>query len=262
MNKSLRHLWSLVPFRLTLAKRSTTAPPLGPRKRPVGNSGNQVAAVLASVASAALFLYVLERSGPGVTFNKIRLVGWGFACLILLSGVRHVLRDVAWSFCVQTEGRRPGVLELFGPRLVGEALTDSFPTGPLLGETAKVVGISRLIPGQAGASSVVIENLIYALAALLFMLSGVVRALLKLVAPHALRWIGGALASCFLVSTLVGCRLISRRISLLGGTLDYMSRVGLRWGLLERHQEYLRAVEQDIYNFFLVVEASFSLSSL
>src|SRR6266567_1423383 len=118
---------------------------------------------LVSLASFALFVYVIQRSGTEAVLDKIRLLGWGFAFLILLAGVRHVLRAVAWSFCVQTSGRRPAPFELLGPRLMGEALNDLTPAGPLLGEPAKVMAVSRLIPAQAGASSVVIENLIYAL---------------------------------------------------------------------------------------------------
>jgi hypothetical protein len=207
--------------------------------------------LLASIASFALFVCVLQRSGPEAVFDKIRLLGWGFAFLILLSGARHVLRAVAWSYCVQTPGRRPDALDLFGPRLMGEALDDLTPAGPLLGETAKVAVVSRLIPSQAGASSVVIENLVYTLAAVLFMLSGLVLALLKLATPHGLRWIGGELVICLLAPITVACWIVSRRILLLGRTLDYLKRVGLGWAFLERHQHYLRAVEQAIYDFFL-----------
>ena len=206
---------------------------------------------LAPIASFAFFVYVLERSGPAAVLDKIRLLGWGFAFLILLSGARHLLRALAWSYCVETDGPRPAALELFGPRLVGEALNDLTPAGPLFGETAKVAVVSRLIPAQAGASSVVIENLIYALAALLFMLSGLVLALLKLATPHAFRWIGGELAICFLASLVIACWIVSRRILLLGPTLDYLERVGLGRAFIERHQHYLRAVEQVIYDFFL-----------
>src|SRR5579872_1163161 len=151
---------------------------------------------LASIASIALFVYVLQRSGPVLVFDKIRLLGWGFAFLILLSGARHLLRAVAWSYCVQTGGRRPSALDLFGPRLVGEALDDLTPAGPLLGQTAKLAVVSKLIPANAGASSVVIENLVYTLAAGLFMLSGLVLALFTLTTPHKFRWIGGELVIC------------------------------------------------------------------
>ena len=206
---------------------------------------------LASIGSIALFVYVLQRGGPGAVLDKISLLGWGFIALILLSGIRHVLRAVAWSYCVQTDGSRPTPLTLLGPRLMGEALDDLTPAGPLLGESAKVVVVSKLMPAQAGASSVVIENLIYALAAILFMLSGVMFALLKLTALQGFRWIGGGLVMCFLASMVIVWWIVSRRILLLGRTLDYLKRVGLRLAFLERHQQSLRDVEHAIYDFFL-----------
>jgi uncharacterized membrane protein YbhN (UPF0104 family) len=206
---------------------------------------------LASIGSMALFVYVLQRSGPGAVLDKIRLLGWGFAMLILLSGIRHVLRAVAWSYCVQTDGPRPTPLTLLGPRLIGEALDDLTPAGPLLGESAKVVVVSRLMPAQAGASSVVIENLVYALAAILFMLSGVVLALLKLAALQEFRWIGGGLVICFLASIAVVSWIVTRRILLVGRTLDYLKRRELGWACLERYETSLRNIEQTIYDFFL-----------
>ena len=207
--------------------------------------------LLAFIASFVLFVYMLQRSGPEAVLVKIRLLGWGFAFLILLSGARHLLRAVAWTYCVQTDGRRPDTLDLFGPRLVGEALDDLTPAGPLLGETAKIAVVSRLIRGQAGASSVVIENLVYSLAAGSFMLSGLVLALLKLATPVGLRWISGEMVICFLASIGVAWLILSRRILLLARTLDYLKRAGVEWAFLERHQHYLRAVEQAIYDFFL-----------
>src|SRR5208282_1956864 len=206
---------------------------------------------LASIASVALFVYVLQRTGPVAVLDKIRLLGWGFVLLILLSGIRHVLRAIAWSYCVETDGPRPTPFSLLGPRLMGEALDDLTPAGPLLGESAKVVVVSRLIPAQAGASSVIIENLIYALAAILFMLSGVVLALLKLATLQDLRWIGGGLVLCFLAGMAIVCWIVTRRIFLLGGMLDYLKQAGLRWAFLERHHQSLREVEKAIYDFFL-----------
>ena len=83
------------------------------------------------------------------------------------------------------------------------------------------------------------------------MLSGLVLALLTLATPHTFQWIAGELVICFLASVAVACWIVSRRILLLGRTLDYLKRVGLGWAFLERHEHYLRAVEQAIYDFFL-----------
>jgi len=206
---------------------------------------------LAFIASFALFGYVLQRSGPEAVFHKIRLLGWGFGFLILLSGARNLLRAVAWSYCVPTPGLRPNPLDLFGPRVMGDAMYDLTPAGPLLGETARIAVTSRLIPGDAGASSVVIENIVYLLAAVLFILSGLILALLKLTTPHGFRLISGELVICCLVSIAVAWWIIGRRILVLGRTLDYLKRVGLRWTFLDRYQHYLRAVEQATYDFFL-----------
>jgi hypothetical protein len=206
---------------------------------------------LAAVASSALFVYVVARVKPEVILDKVRLLGWGFAALILLSGIRSVLRAVAWSFCVQTDGRHPATIDLFVPRLVSEALNDALPLGPVLGETAKVVGISRFIPAQAGATSVVIEDLIYALAALTFMLGGVALALFSLTTSRAFQWTATSLLIGLLAAVLAAHWMARRQISVLGGTLDFLKRAGLRWAFLERHQSQLRAMERDIYDFFV-----------
>jgi hypothetical protein len=206
---------------------------------------------LASIASIVLFIYVLQQTGPRAVLDKIRLVGWDFLVLMLLSGVRHVLRAVAWSYCVQTDGPRPGPLSLLGPRLMGDALNDLTPAGPLLGEPAKVAIVSELVPAQAGASSVVLENLIYVLAGLLFMLTGIVTVLAKLGTLQGFRWIGGGLVICFVAWMAMLWLIVTRRILLLGGALDYLKGAGLRWAFLERHQQRLRAMEQAIHDFFL-----------
>lgn len=206
---------------------------------------------VASMASIALFTYLLQRTGPEAVLDSIRLVGSGVAALILLSGIRHVLRAMAWSYCVPAGGPRPGALQLLGPRLMGEALSDLTPAGPVFGEPAKVVAVSRFIPAQMGAISVVIENLIYALGALLFMLSGLVLALVKLAALRGAWWITGGLVIWFVAPIAIAYWTITRRILPLGRALDCLRRSGLRWAFLERHQQALRGAEQTVYDFFL-----------
>ena len=205
---------------------------------------------LASVASVALFINMLKRTGPGAIVDKIRLLGWGFAVLILLSGVRHVLRAVAWRYCVGPEEGRPSLLDFFGVRLVGEGFNDMTPAGPLVGETVKVLAVSRRISAQSSTASVVIENLVYGLGAVLFMLTGVVLVLLEFATPHGFSWLAAGLVTCFLVSMLLPYWLISRRILLVGGILNRLKDTGLRWASLERYEHDLRAVEESTHDFF------------
>ena len=206
---------------------------------------------LAWVASVALFVYMLRLTTPAAILGKARLLGWGFVFLLVFSGVRQVLRTVAWRSCVEPGGHRLNLLDLFGLRLVGEALNDMTPAGPLLGETTKVLAVSRRMSTQSSASSVVIENLIYGLAAALFMLSGVVLAFLKLATNSRFRWLAGGLVICFLLSTLFCFWIVNRRVLLLGMIIDRLKGWGLNWAFLDRHERNVRSVEMSICDFFL-----------
>ena len=212
---------------------------------------------LAAIGSIALFAYLLQRTGPEAVLRNIRVLGWGVVALILLSGIRHVLRALAWSYCVDSSERRPAALQLLGPRLMGEALNDLTPAGPLFGEPAKVAAVSQLMSAQAGASSVILENLIYALGAVLFMLSGIVLAVVTVAALRGLWWIGGGLAICLLVCMAMVRWTASKRVLLISRMLDFIKRRGWRWAFLERHEESMRAVEQTIYDFFLKSRRTF-----
>jgi hypothetical protein len=205
---------------------------------------------VAIIVSLALFAYLMQRTGMETVLQNIRLLGWSMMLLILLSGVRHLLRAQAWSWCLQTDGAHPPALQLLGPRLMGEALNDLTPAGPLLGEPAKIVAVSKWIRTQDAASSVVIENLIYVLGALLFMLSGIVLAVVKLAALQGLLWIGGGLVICFLIPIALLFWAVDRRTLLLGSMLDYLNRWGLRWPFLDRHAPSMRLVESTVYDFF------------
>ena len=211
---------------------------------------------IASMASIALFFCMLQRTGAEAVLRNIRVLGWGVVALILLSGLRHILRALAWSYCVQTYGR-PLWFAFLGPRLVGEALNDLTPAGPLLGEPARVLAVSRLMPAQTAASSVVLENLIFGLGAVLFMLSGIVLAVFAVAALRSFWWVGGGLVSCFLACLAMVWWAVNRRLLLLGGMLEFLKSRGWRWALLERHEQSLRAVEQTVYDFFLKSRRTF-----
>ncbi len=206
--------------------------------------------LIAGIASIVLFFCLLQRTGPEAVLQNIRMLGWGVVAVILLSGLRHFLRALAWSYCVQTDVR-PLALQLLAPRLIGEALNDLTPAGPLLGEPAKVVAVSRLIPAQTAASSVVLENLIFGLSVLLFMLSGIVLAVVAVAALRGFWWIGGGLVICSLACLAVVWWAVNRRVLLFGRMFDSLKRWGWRWALLERHEQSVRAVEQTVHDFFL-----------
>lgn len=205
--------------------------------------------LLAAFASVALFVWMVSRTGLATILDQMRVLGTGLFLLIFLSGVRQVLRAVVWQRCIEPEARDLSLLDLFSLRLVGDAITEIAPGGPLLGEPAKVLAASQYMPGLSSASSVFIENVIYGFAALLFMLSGVTLALLDLATPHAFHWIGGGLfLGLLLLLTLIAWLIIGRRTLVLGRIGDYLKNTRLKWTVLERYGQDLRAFEESVHD--------------
>lgn len=206
--------------------------------------------LLAAFASIALFVWMVSRTGPATILDQMRFLGTGLFLLIFLSGVRQVLRAVVWQRCIEPEVRDLSLLDLFSLRLVGDAITETAPGGPLLGEPAKVLAAAHYMPVLSSASSVFIENVIYGFAALLFMLTGVTLALLDLGMPHAFNWIGGGLFLGLLLLILIAWLIIGRRTLVVGRIGAYLKNAGPKWTVLERYGQDLRAFEESVYDSF------------
>lgn len=210
---------------------------------------------LATIASLALFAYILRRTGTAAILANARALGGGFILLILLSGLRHALRTAAWHAAIDPGTPRPGLLDLFGLRLMGEALNGITPAGPLLGESVKALAASKSMPGSSSVSSVVIENLIYGLGAGLFLLSGAV-VLLVAVPLHA-RLGSWTIVTCLMASLLVLCTILRRRSPLITSLLDRLPAASRVKRFLAPYEVRIKAVEAEVRDFFLTRRAAF-----
>jgi glycosyltransferase 2 family protein len=210
---------------------------------------------VASIASLALFAYALRRAGTGTILDGARALGGGFILLILLSGLRHALRTAAWHASIEPGTSRPGLLTLFGLRLLGEGLNVATPAGPLLGESAKAWTASRWMPASSSASSVLIENLIYGLAAGLFVLSGAMVVLVA-ISPH-LGLGSWMVMACLLASFLVAWTLLRRGTLLIAPLLDRLPPGSRVKRFLERYKTQIETVEAEVYRFFRARRTAF-----
>jgi uncharacterized protein (TIRG00374 family) len=211
---------------------------------------------LASIASVALLLYALRRTGIATILDGARELGVGFLLLVVFSGLRHALRAAAWHTSIEPGAPRPGLVSLFGLRLVGEALNGVTPAGPLFGESAKVWVASRWMPVASGAASVLIENLIYGFGVGLFLLSGSVVVLVAM-SPRArpASWIAivGLLASLVALAAILRQRrpLLARLIT----RLPAASRVRR---FLGPYEATIIEVEDEVQRFFRARRAAFA----
>ena len=157
------------------------------------NRTSRYVSAFSAVAAVALLGYLLRRAGMSTVVHAVRLMGLGLVVLIVLSGVRHCLRAIAWRCCVDPGAQPQGFLKLFSLRLIGESVTDLSPAGPFLGEAVKAWAASKSITAKFGVTSVVIEDLIYSLGTGLFVLAGFVILLVSTANKHNLLKSGAAM---------------------------------------------------------------------
>src|SRR5712691_6866582 len=119
-----------------------------------------------------LLVYVINRVGVQPIFDALARIGFCFFLLLAITGSRHVLRAIAMRAAVPAEHRRFNFFQAFAARLGGEAISSLTFTGPLLGEATKVALLRRKVPLTYGVPALVVDNLIYNMSVVFFILSG------------------------------------------------------------------------------------------
>ena len=128
--------------------------------------------VLAFLLGIGLLIFVINQVGVQPIFDALLRIGFGFFFLLGISGLRHIFRTIAMRAAVPTEHRRISFMQAFAARLGGEAISFLTFTGPLLGEATKVALLRKRIPLTYGVPALVVDNLLYNLSVVFFILSG------------------------------------------------------------------------------------------
>src|SRR5919106_6525080 len=127
---------------------------------------------LAFLLGLGLLIFVINRVGVQPLFDALLRIGFGFFVILGLSGLRHFLRTISRRAAVPAEHRQITFRHAFAARLGGEAISFLTFTGPLLGEATKVALLRKRIPLTYGVPALVVDNLLYNLSVVFFILSG------------------------------------------------------------------------------------------
>jgi len=128
-------------------------------------------AAVGALVGGALFIYTLRLAGLAEVTAQIRQIGVGFVVVLLLSGVRLAARSQAWRLCTSNP-ERFSFKDAFRAFIIGDALGNVTPLGPLASETTKaLLGRSHLAAPDA-VSSVILENVFYSISVAVMMTIG------------------------------------------------------------------------------------------
>jgi hypothetical protein len=117
--------------------------------------------LLVGALSAVLFAYSLRTVGLAEIGEALSRLGpAGFLLVLGFSGMRLVVRTLAWMACVEGE-RRLGLWDAFSATVMGEALGNVTPLATLVSEPSKAIFVRDRVPLSLALSAIVIENIFY-----------------------------------------------------------------------------------------------------
>lgn len=114
-----------------------------------------------TIGGLVLFAYVVQRAGVAEIVDGVQRVGWGLSAILVLQGLRFVLRTECWRLCMPPDTQLP-FRRAFSAFLAGDAMGSVTPLGLLASEPTKVFLTRHHLAPRESVASLAVENLVYA----------------------------------------------------------------------------------------------------
>ena len=201
--------------------------------------------LLIALAGLALLIALIWWTSPGQLFQKIRGMGVGLILLIVLGGVSHLVKALAWRYSFSTEHRTLSLTRLFLVRLAGESVSQLTVAG--VGETTRAWMVKSAVSTAGSVSAVIADRAMFTVSSLLVALVGMV---LWISTPGSLSLSGiGALAllTVLLAPILLWILILRNRWPLLSRVVRRMARYWPGW---EARLPVIREIEDNLYSLY------------
>jgi len=131
------------------------------------------------VIAAALFVWIIAKSGPLLIWRQIVSLNWRILVVIVAYLIIYYFDTMGWRWAFRREVRLPNLWRFFLARQAGEALNYTTPTAYIGGEPVKALVLRKRYGVNIidGLSSVVIAKTSLFLSKVVFLLVGITLAL-------------------------------------------------------------------------------------
>jgi len=200
-----------------------------------------VSGLLWVAAGLALMVWVVRRVGVAEIVADVQQVGAGLLIVIVIGGLRFLLRAEAWRLCLD----RPHVLSLrdaFAAVICGDTIGNLTPLGPLVGEPAKAAIVRKRVPLGPALTALAIENVVYTLSAAAMIAAGMIALLARFQLPASIRDVGEISIAGTIALFAVALFMLWRQPAVVSRALQIAPR-------LARHADRVRALEAEMYSF-------------
>ena len=167
----------------------------------------RILTIAAALGGLVLFAYSVRRAGVGEILDGVRRVGWGIVPILLLAGLRFLVRAEAWRLCGPAGTRLP-LRQAFMAFLAGDAMGNVTPLGLIASEPTKVFLTRHHLATRESVASLAIDNLIYAGSVIVMIAIGVLVMLATVPLPFAWQEWSVAAFAALAIACIVGLRVI------------------------------------------------------
>lgn len=205
---------------------------------------------LAAVLGIVLLVVLVLRTGTATVVHQVRAIGWGFALILVLGGVGHLIKTWAWRLTFGCEIGNVSFARTFGLRLISEAIAILGLPGQVIGEAARVSLLGSDVPIANSISSVTLDRGLYIVTSAIVTVGGMVAALLLVPLSRMWRWY--ALVFAFGAATLLvaSAVAIQKRWPVFSGAARALGRLTWMKGWLTGKQAVIQSAEGNLFEFY------------
>ena len=210
-------------------------------------TGGRVAAGLIGVL---LLAHLVRRAGPSQILAGVASVGWGFALVIALAGLSHLVRTWAWRLTLPGGRQRPSFGRMLALRLASEAAGQAGAFGQVFGDAWRVAKLGAELPLAGRIASVALDRALYTLASTVVTVAGIASVVFLLPLSGKTTVYAGIFGCGTVAVLLLAMTAVQRRWALLSGPARVLGRLGGIGRWMERRREMIQSVERELLDFF------------
>lgn len=195
-----------------------------------------------------LFAYLVYRLKPSEILACLSRIGPNFIFILLTNLAWFIFYTLAWEVFLKTLSTRVSFWKIFKIKLSGEAINSVTPLSWWGGDPARILIIKNHIPVNEGTASVVVDRILHNLALALFMVIGIVLALLEFELPLPLE-IGLLVTLAFIVGASIFLFLRSHE-GLFEFVLDLGKKLRIKKHYSEKTLRNVTEIDQNIARFY------------
>jgi hypothetical protein len=151
---------------------------------------------------------------------------------------------------VPPEHRRFNFMQAFAARLGGETISFLTFTGPLLGEATKVALLRKRVPLTYGVPALVVDNLLYNLSVVFFVMSGACVMLFSYHLPPPVYWVLLSIALIAGLGIVATALAAKNRVMLLTWVIDQLAELRLSPKVILKRRHHISHLETKVYDFY------------